>query len=303
MANGYGKVLDEHRRRLMRLSERRGVDRIKSLYDRAQSDLESKLARVAGRARQTFTGTTHGVMLAQVRQGQALIARNMAGEMNDISKETQVESLRGLTSDLSRLEKKFTGTEPVLPIDEASRFAGIIDARRTSLVRMHESSMARYGINLAGRMEDQMALSLATGETNGQAVERIVDTADVGWARGEMIVRTETAWAYNATHADGFKAAAEEMNDLMMRWVEHVDDDGEPMDDRVGPDSIAMHGQLATPGMPFRMPDDPEVDDSLQGGMWFHPPNRPNDRAVIAPWRPHWGIPGWEFRGTRKVWR
>jgi hypothetical protein len=94
------------------------------------------------------------------------------------------------------------------------------------------------------------------------------------------------------------------MEDLMMRWTEHVDDeDGEPLDNRVGEDSIYMHGQLARPGGIFRMPPDADVHESLLEGAWFHPPNRANDRGVLAPWRSHWGIPGWELLGGRKVWR
>jgi hypothetical protein len=135
-------------------------------------------------------------------------------------------------------------------------------------------------------------------------------TGEQRW-QAERIVRTECAWAFNATHADGIADAARELPDMMMRWTEQCDDaSGAPLDDRVGVDSIALHGQLAKPGGVFTMPPTSLVPDKsgktdvplgLVGMMWAHPPNRPNDRAVLAPWRPHWGVPGWTWDGSGRV--
>lgn len=301
----YVVTLDEHRRRLGRLAERRGVGRIKSFYDRAQEDVARKLSRTAGKG--TFTAFVHRQTLAQLRQGQVQIARHMAGELGDLSEEAQVESLRGLSSTLGRLEQKFTGTRPVLPIDEAARFAGVIDKRRSSLLRMHDVSMANYGGALVGEMEEQLGLSLLEEETTMEAIDRVMGVAENEWWQAERIVRSETAWAYNSAHADGLEEASEELPDLMMRWSEHVDDETfEPLDKRVGVDSIALHGQLAEPGgvftMPAETPDGEPVSESLVGQSWAFPPNRPNDRAVIQPWRPGWGIPGWIYRGGERQW-
>lgn len=300
----YDEVLDEHRKRLIRLSERRGVDRLKSLYDKAQAELNSKIEDALGRPSQPFTAQIHRGLRAQIRQGQAEIARSMAGELGDASKETQIEALQGASEDLAALEENFTGAQIVLPTDEAGRFWGVIDEGRASLLSMHAKSMATYGVGLVSKMEDQLALSLSTGETLGQAVERISDVAELGWRKGEQIVRTELAWAYNATQADAFEEAADEIPDLMMRWSELVDDDSlEPLDPRVGQDSIEMHGQLVEPGGIFRMPPDADVHESLLDGSWFHPPNRPSDRAIIAPWRAYWGIPGYELIDGFKSWK
>jgi hypothetical protein len=231
------------------------------------------------------------------------MAQRLAGELGDLSREAQVESLRGLTSDMHRLEREFTGTAPVLPIEEAARFAGIVDRRRTSLMRMHESSMARYGTGLVRSMEEQMALSLATGETLDDTITRIHRVAGGRFGGAERIARTETAWAYSAAAADGLAELHREMPDLYMRWNEHVSEDGAPLDDRVAVDSLAMHGQVAKPGgvftMPSSAPNGQLVDKSLVGRSWAHPPDRPNGRETITPWKPGWGVPAWIWRGRR----
>src|SRR5262249_19093797 len=143
---------------------------------------------------------------------------------------------------------------------------------------------------------------MAQGDSTEDAIDQLPDAADREWWQGERIVRTETAWAYNAATHDSIGSLVSELPDMRLRWTELVDDStGMPLDDRVAPDSLAMHGQVALPGMRFTMPADPRVDDSMWGKSWLFPPNRPNDRSRVLPWRPHWGIPGWQLVGGRRV--
>jgi hypothetical protein len=305
-------TLAEHRRRLSRIVDRRAAKPMARMYDQAINTLTARLSAIAS-PRETFTAHQHRIMLVQLRQGKAVISRRMAGELGDISKQAQTEALRGVGEDISRLEHYFTGADVVLPIDEAARFQGIINGRRDSLLRAHWESMSHWTADGVREMENELSMSLMTGEDFGTAVERVDKVGREQWWQAERIVRTETAYAFNATHADGMAACAEELPDLWMRWSEHVDDmTFQPLDDRVSGDSIIMHGQLAKPGgvfyFPTTMPDGgpipPEVMKRvkhLSGKSWGSPPNRPNDRSVLAPWRPHWGIPGWRWEGGRRV--
>ena len=312
--HSYQAVLDEHRRRLDRLIDRRGVAAVKRIYDQAQAEMVRKITRMAPRSSQSFTAYQRNLILAQIRQGQALMARRLAGEIGDLSKEAQTEALRGIEGMLATLEKQYRGTTPVLPTVEASRFAGVVDAKRTSLLVQHNTSVARYGSDLIGKMENQMSMGLVQNETSGETIDRIESTADVSWAGAERIVRTEGAWAMNGSAADGMAAAREVLPDLEMRWSEHVDvASGAPLDRRVAVDSMAMDGQLAIPGagvftMPstaprgtLDKPGDVDVPDGLVGRSWAYPPDRPNDRAVCAPWRSGWGIVGWHYVDGRRV--
>lgn len=302
----YQQVLDEHRQRLINLAERRGPAQLKKLYDEAVAVQESKLRKQLQRAKDTFTIQQHRFVLAQVKQGQALLSSRLAGELGDLSRDAQKEAVRGLAKDISRLEKKFTGATVEIPIEEAARFRGIIDKSRRSLLRMHETSMAKYTVKTVKEVENQMALSLITGENTDQAITRVTKTIQGEWWQAERIVRTETAWAYNASHRDAITDVVNDFPDMMMQWEELVDENGNPYDDRVSIDSLAMHGQLAAPGgffyMPPLSPQGEAVPDSLLGQAWEFPPNRPNDRAVINPWRKEWGVPGWQWRNGRRVW-
>jgi hypothetical protein len=299
----YEAVLDEHRARLDRLVDRRGVARMKKVYDEAYREVEARLRAVLRSGmKDSFTAYQRQVALAQIKQGQVLLARKLSGELGDISREAQTEAIEAFAKDLRKLEKTFTGAAVPLRIDEAVKLQTLVQKRRPELDDMHRKSMARWGTRLFEDVHDQLTLSLVAGETTEEAIARIPEVAAAEWWQGERIVRTETAWAFNASHHDSFVEAAKELEDLRTRWSEHVDDATyAPLDDRVGADSIAMHGQAVPAGVSFTMPRDPDVDTKMWGKQWLFPPNRPNDRAILAPWRPGWGVPAWEMRGGRQV--
>jgi hypothetical protein len=303
----------EHVRRLNRLIERGGIARLRKLYNDAQAELESRLARAIGRAAAPFTVHQYRVLLAQVRQGQMQIARRIGDESAHVTEETQKEALSGIISQIKKLEAVHDLPSTTLPIEEASRFAGILDKRKTSLLAQARQSMASYGAGVVRKIESNLAVALASGASNGEAIDAVAATADIEFWRAERIVRTEKSWAAHATISDGIRASADALVDLMMRWTELVSESGSPLDDRVGADSVAMHGQVASPGGMFTMPDSARsvvvnnrygrsvVSPDLIGESWAHPPNRPNDRATIVPWRPQWGSRGWKVVGGSKV--
>jgi len=307
MASGvkgaFAEAMTENRRLLNELTAKKALPRLKRMYDAANDQIANRLHAIArGELKGSFTHYQAAVIKAQLREGQIALMQQMARELGKSSKEAQKAAAQSVSRDVARLAPVFRGAEVVVPVVEASRFAGAVSRRETSLLRMHRSSMANYGARLVGEMEDQLGESLISGENTEQAIERIRGVAQNEWWQGERIARTEISWAFNGTRRDGFEVAAEEIADLFMRWTEHCDDLGSPLDDRVGDDSIALHGQLARPGGRFVMPAGASgVSQKMWGDAWMFPPNRPNDRAVLLPWRRGWGIPGWLYEGGQRI--
>lgn len=303
----------EHLASLNRMIDRGGVARLRKLYADAQAQLEKKLARSVGRGMEPFTAHQYRVLLAQVQQGQMQIAHRLGAESERVTVETQTDALRGITRQIKRLEAAHGATSTTLPIEEVARFAGIIDKHKASLLQQNVTSMKRYGASLVTKMQNQLAMALATGASNHEAIEALAKTADVEWYRAERIVRTEQSWAAHLSIAEGIKSSREALGvELEMRWTELVSEDGHPLDDRVGADSVAMHGQVTPPGGMFTMPasarlvvihnryGESRVDPNMIGQSWGHPPNRPNDRSTVVPWKPGWS-PGWRVVGGAKV--
>jgi hypothetical protein len=305
----FEEVRDGHLRRLNRLVENRAVAPIKKLYGQASDELVAKLAK-HGSSNEKFAAHQHRILLAQVHQGQTLIAKKLTGGMADAGKEIQDDSLHGLIDDITSLEKYYAGADIELPIEESGIFRGIVSGRRESLLRAYDDSFANYGGRVVTKIEDALSLSLATGDTYGETIERVGDVMDGESWQVERIVRTEGMFSAAVTRLDGMSEAAREFDDLMMQWVEYVGEDGEPLDDRVAVDSLAINGQLAPPGGVFTMParslvpdhkGNYDVPDALIGQSWASPPNRPNDRATVVPWRPSWGVAGWVWKNGERV--
>ena len=307
-------AMADHRRALDRLTGPTAMRSLKRAYDSAVAELEARLGRVlrgVGVASDSMTALQYRALLAQAKQGARIVAQRMAGETGELSRQAAQESIRGLARTMTRLESKYQGAAVTLPIEESAQFWGVVEGRATSVMRLHQTSMARYGARRVAQIEEALGLSLATGESGVDAVDRVVGVMGGAEWEAERIARSETAWAYSAVAADGIKVASEELPDLMMRWSEHADDSsGAPLDDRTSVDSLALHGQVAPPGGRFTQPATSPVPDAegktkvpkgLVDETFEFPPSRPNCRAALQPWRPHWGIPGWMWRGGRRV--
>jgi hypothetical protein len=310
MPSLYEQILSNHRRTLDRLVERGAVERLRSVYMKASAEVLAKLERL-GTGSATFTAHQLRMVLAQLKAGQIYMSGQLLDELTAASREAQLESLHALIRDYKLLEKHFTGHEPVLPIEEAARFAGVIDKSRTSLLRQHKASMKSYGSQMVERFEGEMAVSLATGETLDGAIDRVHGVMKSDFWRAERVARTECAWSANATHVDGIKEIAKEDAGVFQQWVEFCAPDGKPLDNRVSCDSIAIHGELAPPGGEFTMPaeapypdakGETKVRESLVGQSWKVPPCRPNGRETVEVWKQEWGSPGWLYEGGKRKW-
>jgi len=305
----YQEVVSAHRRTLDRLIDRGSVERLRAVYMKATAEVLAKLERL-GKGSTSFSHHHLQMALAQLKAGQLYIDDQMLGELNAATREAQVESLHTLVRNYKRLEKHFSGHAPVLPIEEAARFAGVIDKSRGSLLRQHKTSINRYGMAVIEKAQDAMSVSAASGETLDGAIGRVHEVVQGEWWQAERIARTESAYAYNSSHAEGIKEIAKEDVDVWMQWTEFCGPDGAPLDIRVGVDSIALNGQVAPPGGVFTMPPtapfpdakgNVKVRESLVGKSWEFPPNRPNDRATILPWKKEWRSPGWQYKAGRRV--
>lgn len=297
----YQAAIQATQRRLDQVVATGGIAPVRSLFAEVNGQLERDLAKLPGG---TFDDARKRSAALQVRAAILRLNQASATIAEKGSIDAQVAAVQELATQVQGLERDFRGTVVPVPLLEAARFKGLAADRASSLLVQHRVSMARYGAETIREIEGVMARSLLGAQSNTEAIDAITETLGGSRWRAERIHRTEQAWSYNAGHVDGLVTQATTLPDIMMRWSEHVSDDGMALDDRVAVDSMAMHGQLVVPGglftQPPAAPDGEQVPDGLVLKTWAHPPNRPNDRAVIGPWRPHWGVPGWIWKDGRR---
>jgi hypothetical protein len=299
----YRAIILDQQDQLQRLVRSAGIAPVRALYDRMLDDVTRRIrATAAG----TFSHQQLTGLLAQIKLGLARLQAPLGEAVEGSATTVGVHAARTLLQDAAKLERHFSGAVISLPLLESARLRGLVDGQVSSLMRVHATSMARFGAQLVGRMEEEIGASISLGENQTQTIDRIMTVGQMQWYRAERLVRTEMAFSAGRSARMAADEQAEELDgDMWSRWTEHVSDEGMPLDDRVGVDSEAMHGQVAPPGEPFTQPptnrQGDEVSDSLVGREWTSPPNRPNDRAVLVPWRSHWGVPGWRWEDGRRV--
>lgn len=137
------------------------------------------------------------------------------------------------------------------------------------------------------------------GATVGETLEGVAEAIDSQWWKIERVLVTETSRAFNHAQNEALELASSTIPGLHRRWTERVNDlTGKPLDNRVGADSIALHGQIALSKKLFSMP---EGAPTRIKGSWAYPPNRPNDRAIVTPWMREWGLAGWVCQGGQRI--
>lgn len=144
-------------------------------------------------------------------------------------------------------------------------------------LRAFHGSFLRYGSLVVGDVEralGKLALGASWDEVRALVAKATAEqTAGKSWMV-ERIVRTEAAHAYSAA---AWRAMLEE------------DTPGSPMlkklvavhDLVTGKDSMLLDGQIRPVREPFF--------DEWNGRHYMHPPNRPNDREIVVPWRASYG--------------
>lgn len=294
------RLFARHGAELARLTDDQARDVLRA-YEDARRQLREQLEQlVADGKAERFTAQHLRVTLAQTEQGISALERRLGNKVDDAVREQRRSALRHLVEVLREQEPEFLdaggGLEPRL----VGRLA------RTDGLLLHRHSIRRYGAELVERIQRELVLSQASGRTLRQTVDAITaregSVIAGGRARVELIVRMETARAYDQAQMESMEEAAE------------LDDPGDPdpllkkidefIDARNHPFSRAADGAVADLDEDWRVPA-AEVEaaaaamkKSSKGVLWRREgsdyvgstlPAHFFDRARRVPWRRSWG--------------
>ena len=304
----YLAVMLLHWGMLAQIAEKRTTGSVAKTYNKATQDVVSKLHKIHRALKGTrpesrpLSGYEAQAAVAQVR---ALLPQMSLTVYNAIlagARDAQTAGLRTIIDSVEKLERDLTKKTVALPLKQAARFNNVLEQRVSTIERSTEEAVQAYTRQTAEDVERQLSLAVALEDTFEEAMQRVEDTLLGARWKTERIARTEAAYGFNASLYDGVSDSSRELPDIGMRWTELVyDTSGEPMDARVATDSLALHGQICDANGIFTMPEDPRVRPAMWGETYRFPPNRPNDRAVLVPWRPTWGVPGYKYVGGRPM--
>lgn len=269
-------IVKEHAQAVLELEDAQAKS-IMSSYQDARRDLVDRLSSVP---RGSFTAQHLRGVLAQVNSAIATINKKLAGDMYDGSFEAAKAGVGDVFSEINTFDDSFLGA--VTPINLNA--AVIAQDTANHLTTKYETNLAAYGNDLSTQIANGL-FSASIGEANySEVVGRISQFFNAEEWKLHRLVRTELHNIYNVGKLQGMReliGSEEEPGDIpdLKKTLMH------PMDQRTGADSKKLAAEHPA------IPVDDEFVFVWKGieRRFLNPPDRPNDRAIMVPYRDAWG--------------
>lgn len=263
-------IVESHVQRVLKLEESK-ANLLLRRYKEVRQELRDRLDRVQG---DTFTAQQLRGVLIQVDGAIAAMNKGLKEAIGEQSFDFALLGVEDQLSELQKFEKHFTGA--VVPINiNAQLVASDTD---NFLINRYESSINAYSEGIRSM--------LVTNLTNESLMESSLSkvTRQLGtFFQGEewkllRIARTELHNVYNLGKMNGMLETRDQVLPDLMKTL-YI-----PMDARTGSDSKALSRQ--SPIVPI---DEPFVQVwKGQKRVYMAPPDRPNDRSILIPYRKDW---------------
>lgn len=293
----YEEAVRQMRKTADRVLDKQGMLPVRDVFEAEQEKINKQLRRaLRGRLKQEVTPADLKRVDLWLAKRSVDLADNLGQAMTRNVRDALTESMRASSRFLHKVRLEAS------PVDEVHAQQKLVLGNLQTLKDIQVKNTARFTAQFVEGIRKSVMLQAPKQATVGDVVESVEVALESQWWRLERLVRTESSFAYNRLQADAIAMAGAELKGLMGRWTELVDDaTGKPYDSAVAVDSVHLHAQVAGPGGLFLMPAGAPVPHRLQGKSWRHPPNRPNDRAVVTPWMRGWGVPAWMIQAGARV--
>lgn len=252
--------------------EDREAEKILKLYKRVRQDLRDRLEVIPNGS---FSAQKMRGALTQVELGINEMTKILGEGMKDSAQPLAESGIDNLVEEIRLWDKEFTGA--VIPIN----LDAVKVASDTSnfLFNRYEASLKNYNEILRSKFASLMTEGVIAEKTTSEVISEMGKVFLGEEWRLHMIARTELHNVYNVAKINGMKdLVGGDIPDLK-KTLFH------PMDRRTGEDSIRLSKK--NPIVPV---DEPFIESSTGKKLvYMSPPNRPNDRSILIPYREAWG--------------
>lgn len=267
-------LLSHHSEKLMALQERE-AKRIMRSYKRVRQDLRDRLD-VLDSKEQGETYSAHRVRsaLTQVEMALRQMEMDLVGDLGASSREVSERGIQDLITELESWNKHYMGA--IIPIDLDS--VRVAEKASEMLFNRHDASIKAYTAFQRQEFQRGLTDAIISQKPYSEVVSDIGRYMMAEEWRLERLVRTELHNVYSQGKMAGMNELQETSMPDLKKTLFH------PMDKRTGKDSKRLAQNNPVVGI-----NEYFIEDSTgKVREYLAPPNRPNDRAILVPFRESW---------------
>jgi hypothetical protein len=261
------RIFQNHIRRVVGL-ENTEAKVLLNEYKRAFAMIKNQLLMTEDN---TFTEAKLQVMLRQLEVGIQALEANIRNDLESSYNFLTEQGLEDAVKEVNTLEKKFNGVNQLVPLDSIIAST----SPNTYLFNNYTSSIQSYNQDLRSGMQNVLTQGLIQRKTLSQVVNDLEVFMRSDTWKIQRIVRTELHQIYNVSKMSGMGEIKKQFVPDLKKTLIH------PMDERTAEDSkeLAMKNPIIDIDKPFvQNYNGKEI-------VFMAPPNRPNDRAILVPYR------------------
>jgi hypothetical protein len=272
-------IAEDHIQKLRKLEEKEAVAILRE-YKEIRRELRDRLDTVP---EGSFTAQKMRSVLVQVEAALSAQNKSIRSNMRDAAEKASTRGLEDLVREIARFETEFT-KNAVAPINLNIAVAASDSAN--FLFNQYDTSIDAYTEAQRAQIAQGLTKAVIENVPYSEVVSRL-SKYNIGeeW-KVERLARTELHNIYNVGKLKGMEITQEEALPDLMKALLH------PLDTRTGEDSklLAQLNPIVEIDKPF------QYEWNGKTRTFMAPPDRPNDRAILIPYREAWGTketPSW----------
>ncbi len=265
-------IAEEHIQKIRKLEEKDSAALLRE-YKAVRRELRDRLEVMGGK--ETFTSAKLRSVLVQVELALEAQGKTIRDGIKDAGRKAATNGIEDLLKEISLFDEEFTGA--VTPINLNVALAASDAAN--FLFNQYDTSVDAYTAEQHARIAQQLTQSVIAGDSYHEVVSKLGKYGIGEEWKVERLARTELHNIYNVGKLKGMEETKKEDLPDLMKAIIH------PLDNRTADDSkhLAKLNPIVEIDEPF------EYTWNGKKRVFMAPPDRPNDRGILIPYRKAWG--------------
>jgi hypothetical protein len=267
--DGVG-IVERHTKQVLALEDEKARKLLKR-YKEVRQELRDRLDTMPG---DKFSAQQLRGVLTQVEAAIEAMQVALLTGMRDVALESAMMGVEHQLEEIRVFDREFTGAVAPINIDVQL----VASDSNNFLLNRYESSLDAYGQDLINSLTTTLSTEALAQSSFSSVVHRLGRFFQGEEWKLFRIARTELHNVYNIAKMNGMREVRDEVLPDMMKTLIH------PMDSRTGEDSkiLARRNPIIPIDQPFKY--------TFKGKtrIFMAPPDRPNDRAILVPYRQAW---------------